>query len=84
MKTTLLSILIPVYNESECIGLLYERLDKISAEIPCEVEFLFVNDGSMDDTLDIIRRLQVVDSRISYIDLSRNFGKEIAMCAGID
>ena len=84
METTLLSILIPVYNESECIGLLYDRLNKISADIPCEVEFLFVNDGSKDDTLDIIRLLQIVDSRVSFIDLSRNFGKEIAMCAGID
>ena len=82
--TSLLSILIPVFNESECIGLLYERLDKISADIPSDVEFLFVNDGSNDDTLNIIRRLQVADERISYVDLSRNFGKEIAMCAGID
>ena len=80
----LLSILIPVYNESECLGLLYDRIDKMSKELPCEVEILFVNDGSSDKSLSIIQQLQAKDSRISYIDLSRNFGKETAMSAGID
>lgn len=84
MSTSLLSILIPVYNESECIKLLYDRLDVITKKIPCEAEFLFVNDGSSDNSLEIIRRLRERDLRVSYIDLSRNYGKEIAMCAGID
>lgn len=80
----LLSILIPVYNEGECIELLYERLRSISEKIPCELEFLFVNDGSSDNSLTVIQQLQLQDSRIAYVDLSRNYGKEIAMCAGID
>lgn len=80
----LISILIPVYNESECVELLYERLCSISDKIPCELEFLFVNDGSTDNSLTVIQQLQQRDSRIAYVDLSRNYGKEIAMCAGID
>lgn len=84
MKTELLSILIPVYNESECLHLLYERINKVREQIPCNTEILFVNDGSRDDTLDIIRQLQQHDAGISYVDLARNFGKETAMCAGID
>jgi len=79
-----LSILIPVYNESECIGLLYERLFKVAEMIPCHVEFLFVNDGSSDNSLALIQELQERDARIAFLDLSRNYGKEIAMCAGID
>ena len=84
MKTTLLSILIPVYNESECIELLYERLCKVSEKLPVSVEFLFVNDGSSDDSLAIIQNLQRKDARTAYVDLSRNYGKETAMSAGID
>ena len=84
MKTALLSILIPVYNERDCIGILYERLNDMAEKLHCEVEFLFVNDGSSDDSLAVIRRLREKDTRISYVDLSRNFGKEVALCAGID
>ena len=84
MKIKLLSILIPVYNESECLCLLYERLSKILNCLPCESEILFVNDGSKDNSLLIIQELQENDNRIAYIDLSRNFGKENAMIAGID
>lgn len=79
-----LTILIPVYNEEECLHLLYQRLQKVAQSLPCEVEFLFVNDGSTDNSLRIIASLQKEDSHVSYIDLSRNFGKEKAMCARID
>ena len=84
METTLLSILIPVYNESECLHLLYERLSKVLNTLPCPSEMLFVNDGSKDNTLLLIQELQKKDPRIAYVDLSRNFGKEIALLAGID
>ena len=84
MPPSLLSILIPVYNESECILSLYNRLAKATKELPCEVEFLFVNDGSSDNSLSVIRELHDKDSRIACLDLSRNFGKETALCAGID
>lgn len=84
MKTKLLSILIPVYNESECISPLYNRLSAVLDKLPCTSEILFVNDGSTDNTLQLIRALQQHDRRVAYVDLSRNFGKETAMSAGID
>lgn len=84
MKTTLLTILIPVYNEENCIFPLYKRLATVAEKITPSVEFLFVNDGSADASLSIIKGLQEIDTRVSFVDLSRNFGKEKAMCAGID
>jgi glycosyltransferase involved in cell wall biosynthesis len=80
-----ISILIPAYNEQEVLLHLYERLNKLSGETPAYTfEFLFVNDGSRDKTLEIIKTYAKKDSRVSYINLSRNFGKEIAMIAGLD
>lgn len=81
----LITLLIPAYNEQEVLEPLFERLDTLAKSTKhYRFEFLFVNDGSRDDTLDIIKRRAEKDSRISYINLSRNFGKEIAMIAGID
>ena len=81
----LITLLIPAYNEQEVLEPLFERLDTLAKSAKhYQFEFLFVNDGSRDDTLDIIKRRAEKDSRISYINLSRNFGKEIAMIAGID
>lgn len=80
-----ISILIPAYNEEEVLQPLYERLGKLARDTNTyNFEFLFVNDGSSDRTLDIIRHYSKKDPRISYINLSRNFGKEIAMIAGLD
>lgn len=78
------SVLGPVYNEEACVRLLYGRLSDTLAQLPCKSEILFVNDGSTDNTLSVIRELQAEDSRVSFVDLSRNYGKEIAMAAGID
>lgn len=79
------SILIPAYNEQEVLPHLYDRLKKLAGEhATYDFEFLFVNDGSRDKTLDIIERYAQTDPRISYVNLSRNFGKEIAMVAGFD
>lgn len=79
------TLLIPVYNEEETLKLLYERLNKLMNSVRnYQFEVLFVNDGSKDTTLSIIKDLRTVDNRISYINLSRNFGKEIAMIAGLD
>ena len=81
----LITLLIPAYNEQEVLEPLFERLDTLAKSTKhYQFEFLFVNDGSRDDTLEIIKRRAEKDSRISYINLSRNFGKEIAMIAGID
>ena len=83
MKTV--TLLIPAYNEEEVIGSLFDRLDGLANSIKnYKFEFLFVNDGSRDNTLEIIKSQAKKDSRVSYINLSRNFGKEIAMIAGID
>ena len=80
-----ISIIIPAYNEEESLPFLYERLDKLMNEINTyEFEILFVNDGSKDKTIQIIKQLREKDKRICYVDFSRNFGKEIAMLAGLD
>ena len=84
MGVNILSVLVPVYNEEECIQLLYDRLVKVLSDLSCKSEILFVNDGSRDNTLLLIKKLQQKDKIISFIDLSRNFGKEAAMAAGID
>ena len=80
-----ISILIPAYNEQEVLPILFERLGSLAdSQKKLEFEFFFVNDGSRDDTLSIIAQFAENDSRVSYINLSRNFGKEIAMIAGLD
>jgi len=79
------SLLIPAYNEEDTIPLLYDELNKVLETIPgYEFEILFVNDGSSDNTLNILRNMQQRDTRINYISFSRNFGKETAMAAGFD
>lgn len=79
------SLLVPCYNEESSLLLLYEEIVRmISSMDMYEWEILFVNDGSRDNTMDIIHFLSDKDSRVSYVDLSRNFGKENAMLAGFD
>ncbi|MFX3622868.1 MAG: glycosyltransferase family 2 protein [Ectobacillus sp.] len=83
MKT--ITILVPAYNEEDVLDQLYERLTAVLDNIPnYNFEILFVNDGSKDNTLDIIKEFRLRDPRISYVDLARNFGKETAMIAGFD
>ncbi|MDN0071331.1 glycosyltransferase family 2 protein [Bacteroides caecigallinarum] len=79
------SILVPCYNEEASLPLLYPELRKLmDKENNYEWEVLFVNDGSKDNTIGIIKELREKDNRICYVDLSRNFGKENAMLAGFD
>lgn len=79
------SVMIPCYNEEASLPLLYGELVKIFDTAPqYEWEVLFINDGSRDRTLEIIKELRACDPRICYVDLSRNFGKEKAMLAGFD
>ncbi|WP_239256536.1 glycosyltransferase family 2 protein [Listeria ilorinensis] len=81
----LVTILIPAYNEEDVLGQLYERLNSVTGELPdYEFEYLFINDGSKDRTLDILKEFRASDKRVSFVDLSRNFGKETAMIAGLD
>lgn len=79
-----LSVVVPAYNEEEVIPELYRRLKAVLAKACPNYEIIFVNDGSRDRTLEIMRRLKNVDAHVGYVNLSRNFGKEIAMTAGLD
>ena len=80
-----ISIIIPAYNEQESLPILYERLTKLMDSMEnYQFEVLFINDGSKDKTIEIIKKLRQKDERICYVDFARNFGKEIAMIAGLD
>ena len=80
-----ISILIPAYNEQEVLEHLYHRLGKLANDNKLyEFEFMFADDGSTDRTLEIIKEYANVDDRVAYVSLSRNFGKEIGMIAGLD
>lgn len=79
------TILIPCYNEQESLPLLHKELCAlIDAEPKYSWEVLFVNDGSKDNTIQVIKLLSAQDKHISYVNLSRNYGKETAMLAGFD
>ena len=81
----LISILIPCYNEALSLPILIPKLEDIANNLKqYDWEFLCVNDGSKDNTLEVLRELRTVYKRVNYIDLSRNYGKENAMLAGFD
>ena len=78
-----LSLIIPCYNEEEVLPLLYKELCSAAEKMEdSEFEFLFVDDGSKDKTLGIIKEYSLTDERVKYVSFSRNFGKEAAMYAG--
>ena len=77
------SIIVPCYNEEECIQIYYNEMEKIVPELNCDFEYIFVNDGSKDKTLEIMKDLASTDSKVKYISFSRNFGKEAAIYAGL-
>ncbi len=80
-----ISIVVPCYNEQEALPLFYEEICKIADKMKkVEFEFLFVDDGSHDETLSICRNFAKKDRRIRYISFSRNFGKEAAIYAGLE
>lgn len=80
----LLSVVIPVYNEEMNIGKLNQRVEKTLAAMGMPYEVLYINDGSKDGSLQILKMLAAADSAIRYIDLSRNFGHQLAITAGIE
>jgi dolichol-phosphate mannosyltransferase len=84
MNTKKVSIVIPIYNEAEVLEELYARLAKVADERRCEFEFIFVNDGSGDDSIVRLLALSRRDPRVVAVDLSRNFGQHPALTAGID
>lgn len=78
-----LSLIIPCYNEEEALPTFYQEVDKISALLDgYELEMLFIDDGSKDKTLDVVKGFAEQDPRVKYLSFSRNFGKESAMYAG--
>ena len=79
-----ISIVVPMYNEQESLQILYRELNRVTREMgDYDFEYLFVNDGSKDATLQKIRELAAEDERVHYLSFSRNFGKEAALLAGL-
>lgn len=79
-----LSIIAPLYNESENIDLLYNRVLSVAQKITNDFEIIFINDGSKDDTLIKVKQIAANDNHVKFIDFSRNFGHQIAVTAGLD
>lgn len=79
---SMISIIVPCYNEQEALPLFYAEATRVLKEIGCDYEYIFVNDGSKDDTLSILKQLAMQDEHVTYLSFSRNFGKEAAMYAG--
>lgn len=85
MSTRILSIIIPMYNEEDSLPYLYNRLFQLGESLTnYKLEFLFVDDGSSDQSLKMVKELRKGDKRVCYLALSRNFGKEVAMGAAFD
>ena len=79
-----ISIIVPCYNEEQAIPYFYEEINKVSKKMKTDFEFIFVNDGSKDKTIDVVKEYAKKDKRVKYINFSRNFGKEAAMYAGLE
>ena len=80
-----ISIIVPCYNEEEAMPIFYEEICKVAKKMKkVDFEFIFVNDGSKDHTLDVARDLHKKDERVRYVSFSRNFGKEAGMYAGLE
>ena len=80
----LLSVVVPAYNESEVLPAFHQRMAAVLDRIQMHAEVIYVNDGSTDNTLEVMQSLRKSDQRVAIVDLSRNFGKETAMSAGLD
>lgn len=80
----MLSIVVPCYNEEESLPLYYQEMQKVLRGMRIEYEYIFVNDGSKDKTLKVLRNLAKGDRRVRYLSFSRNFGKEAGLLAGLE
>ena len=78
-----LSVVVPCFNEEESIPLFYREMERVRIEMGEKFEYIFINDGSSDRTLSVLRKLHVTDSNVHYLSFSRNFGKEAALYAGL-
>jgi polyisoprenyl-phosphate glycosyltransferase len=79
-----LSVVVPVYNESDGLQVFHERLAAVVSNLDLRTEIVYINDGSTDRSLEVMTSIRERDDRVAIIDLSRNFGKELAMTAGLD
>ena len=85
MGLPLISVVVPCYNEEESIAETHRRLDALAADRPSECfEFVFVNDGSRDQTLKLLRCIAASDDRVRVVSFARNFGHQLAVTAGVD
>ncbi|MGD1912826.1 MAG: glycosyltransferase family 2 protein [Rivularia sp. (in: cyanobacteria)] len=84
MTKPIVSIIIPIYNEEENIPELYNRLQTVIEQLDGEAELIFIDDGSRDNSLNLIRKIYERDYRFNYISLARNFGHQIAVTAGLN
>lgn len=84
----MISIIVPCYNEEESLPIFYDEVKKVSVNLykkySVNVEFIFINDGSKDATLDVLKKLSEKDSCVHFVSFSRNFGKESAIYAGLE
>ena len=83
MSKKLLSIIVPVFNEEESILPFYEKVEDTLKEVPVDFEYIFVDDGSKDKTIEVLRSMYEITTNLHYISFSRNFGKESALYAGL-
>lgn len=84
MTQPTVSIIIPIYNEEENIPELYHRLQSVIEQVDGEAEVIFIDDGSRDNSLNLVRQIYERDYRVKYISLARNFGHQIAVTAGLN
>jgi len=82
MNQKSLSIIVPCFNEQDALPVFYKEIIKVLSTLPYDYELVFINDGSRDQTLQIMKELAAQDDHVKYISFSRNFGKEAAMYAG--
>ena len=84
MKRQRLSIIIPAFNEEKGLPEFHKRLTSVAGDLDLDVEIIYINDGSSDDTREVLEKLCSAQPNTSVIELSRNYGKEIAITAGLD
>lgn len=82
-KVKLLSVVVPVYNEQDTIEIFYQTVEQYVPQLDVDIEYFFIDDGSKDNTLNIVKELAEQDERVHYVSFSRNFGKEAALYAGL-
>lgn len=83
MMKQLISVVVPIHNEAPNIPLLYQELDTHTRSLPYRFEFIFVDDGSSDGSMELLQKVSKKDRRVRLVEFARNFGKEAAVSAGL-